>query len=61
MDRVKIEKDKIQVSTRECKDVEIKCPSCGEKNIFYDVDCGEANYKECWNCNENFEFYVSDF
>lgn len=37
---------KIEVSTRTCKDVEIECPKCGEKNIFYDVDCGETNYKK---------------
>lgn len=40
---MKIEKDKIKVSIRECKDVEIICPSCGEKNIYYDVNCGEIN------------------
>ena len=33
-----IEEDKIKVSIRECKDVEIKCPLCNEKNTFYDVD-----------------------
>ncbi len=38
VDKVKILKDKIKVSVRECKDVEIKCPNCEEKNIFYDVD-----------------------
>ena len=50
----------IKVSTRECKDVEIKCPNCGEKNIFYDVDCGETNSERCWSCDEILEFNVSD-
>ena len=58
---MEIEKDKIKVSTRECKDVEIKCPNCGETNIFYDVDCGETNSKECWSCDETLEFYVNNF
>ena len=58
---MKIEKDKIKVSIRECKDVEIICPNCKEKNIYYDVDCGEINNEECWNCDETLEFYVNDF
>lgn len=53
--------EEIKVSTRECKDVEIKCPNCGETNIFYDVDCGETNCEKCWSCDETLEFYVSDF
>ena len=60
MARMKIEKDKVKIITRECEDVEIECPRCGEKNIIYDVDCGETNYGECWNCYETLEFYVSD-
>lgn len=31
---MKIKKDKIKVSIRECKDVEIICPKCGEKIYF---------------------------
>lgn len=58
---MKILKEKVKVSTRECKDVEIKCPTCREKNLFYDVDCGEMNSKECWSCGEILEFYVDDF
>lgn len=54
-------KEEIKVSTRECKDVEIKCPNCGETNIFYDVVCGETNCEKCWSCDETLEFYVSDF
>lgn len=60
MARMKIEKDKVKIITRECKDAEIECPRCGEKNIIYDVGCGETNYGECWNCYETLEFYVSD-
>ena len=31
---MKVEKDKIKVRIRECKDVEIICPECGEKVCF---------------------------
>ena len=57
---MKVEKDKIKVSIRECKDVEIICPECGEKSLFYDVDTGISNYGICWNCDTDFEFYVDD-
>lgn len=57
---MKVEKDKIKVSIRECKDVEIICPECGEKSLFYDVDTGISNYGICWNCGSDFEFYVDD-
>ena len=57
---MKVEKDNIKVSIRECKDVEIICPECGEKNLFYDVDTGIPNYGICWNCGSDFEFYVDD-
>ena len=58
---MKIEKDKMQVSIRECKDAEIICPECGEKSLFYDVNTGLSNYGICWNCGEEFEFYVDEF
>lgn len=58
---MEIEKDKIKVSIRECKDVEIICPNCGKKNIYYDVDYEEPNIEECWSCGEMLEFYVEDF
>lgn len=58
---MKVKKDNIKINVRECKDVEIICLECGEKNIFYDVDCEEANNKECWGCGEILEFYVDDF
>lgn len=57
---MKVEKDKIKVSIRECKDVEIICPECGEKSLFYDVDTGISNYGICWNCDTDFEFYIND-
>lgn len=36
-------------------------PKMRRENIFYDVDCGEINNKECWCCGEILEFYVDDF
>lgn len=58
---MKLDIDDVEVYIRECKDVVIKCPKCGARNMFYDVNCGETLSEECRGCGQTLEYCVSDF